>query len=416
MSDPIRLPGFVLFGAIVGAALGCGGTERPPTDAAPTPTPPAPVVPPVPAPPVAPPKPKADPEPVKPAVEPVTPVEPVYDLTGGKQFVHCDGDRVLVLFNSYGQIRISPTAASVYDLKGGKPVGMSVPKFGGVCFSTDGRRFLVAEGTTARVCDTETGQPVGVPLVHPSEVWGGAISPDGKRAALGCADGTVHVWHLATGKPAVAPKGSAPLGVKVLRFSPDGTKLAFGSYTAVRVCDVATGEPVFPPISHKEYVTAVQFSTDGARLLTLSMADFAQVWDAKTGKAGPSFVHDKPVTCAVFSPDGKRVATGSTDNTARVWDAATGAAVTPPLKRKVYVGGVAFDPTGERLATAGGGENAIWDIATAEPVVTLKNQYFRSYRTVSFSPDGRFVVMLDGFRDTGTVYDAKNGKELIPNG
>ena len=49
----------------------------------------------------------------------------------------------------------------------------------------------------------------------------------------------------------------------------------------------------------------------------------ARVWDVASGQPlTPPMPHELGVTAAAFSPDGRRVLTASWDNTARVWDVA----------------------------------------------------------------------------------------------
>jgi WD40 repeat protein len=55
-------------------------------------------------------------------------------------------------------------------------------------------------------------------------------------------------------------------------------------------------------------------------VVTASVDNTAQVWDATTGKpVTPPLQHDGSVYAAAFSPDGTRVVTASADKTARIW-------------------------------------------------------------------------------------------------
>ncbi|MCI0464730.1 MAG: hypothetical protein L0Z62_48015 [Gemmataceae bacterium] len=66
-----------------------------------------------------------------------------------------------------------------------------------------------------------------------------ALAPDGKRLAVGLADGKVEVWDTVEGKRLAVLDSSARLGVRSLAFSPDGTRLAATGLREVDVWDLA---------------------------------------------------------------------------------------------------------------------------------------------------------------------------------
>jgi WD40 repeat protein len=57
---------------------------------------------------------------------------------------------------------------------------------------------------TARVWDTETGQPESEPLRHDKSVRDAEFSPSGARIVTASDDGTARVWDLLNGSPADA--------------------------------------------------------------------------------------------------------------------------------------------------------------------------------------------------------------------
>ena len=63
------------------------------------------------------------------------------------------------------------------------------------------------------------------------------------------------------------------------------------------------------------------FSPDGTRIVTLSDAGAARIWDVRTG--APTISIDSH-TRVEFSPDGKQITTISPDKVRRVWDLGSG--------------------------------------------------------------------------------------------
>ena len=134
---------------------------------------------------------------------------------------------------------------------------------------------------------------------------------------------------------------------------------------------------------------SVAFSSDGARMLTVS-GNAARVWDAVTGEAiGQPMKHEGSVSSALFSPDGLRVVTASDDKTARVWDATTGAPIGKPLQHDDQVRSAAFSPDGARVVTVSPDAARLWDAATGAPMGRPFHGYVNS---AALSPDGTRVA------------------------
>jgi WD40 repeat protein len=134
----------------------------------------------------------------------------------------------------------------------------------------------------------------------------------------------------------------------------------------VRAWDLQTGALLRHELPHRATPTYVEFSPDGARLLTAGQDNAAWIWDAITLRkvAGP-MTHDAFIDMATFSPDGRRVATCGWDNAARVWDAETGLPLTGHLKLDGRITRVVFSPDGKFLAGAAmEGRACLWNLST----------------------------------------------------
>jgi WD40 repeat protein len=199
----------------------------------------------------------------------------------------------------------------------------------------------------------------------------------------------------------------APIAVRYLEFSPDGTRLvtcscdALLSKCSAQVWEVATGKPIGSPLSHGDGVLFAAFSPGGRRVVTASEDFTAIVWDASTGRQlTPPLLHKGQVQAAVFSPDGNWVATASSDMTARVWNARTGDPLTPPLPHLAVLAGVVFLPDGQRLATFDwSGNTWIWPLPAqkrpVEEATRLARLFAGGAETLSGRPNSTHSKSLE---------------------
>jgi WD40 repeat protein len=127
---------------------------------------------------------------------------------------------------------------------------------------------------------------------------------------------------------------------------------------------------------HGEGATWCEFSPDGGRIAAASKDATARVWDVATGNPiTPPLQHEKAVRWAVFSPDGRRLLTASEDATSRVWDAATGAPVLPLLQHKAPVEYASFSPGGEWVLTIQrDAVTRVWNAFTGEPIRSFESR------------------------------------------
>ncbi|MEJ2264210.1 MAG: hypothetical protein P8X95_12235, partial [Anaerolineales bacterium] len=154
-----------------------------------------------------------------------------------------------------------------------------------------------------------------------------AFSPDGAQLAtvtdlhgpgpeLGA---LLKIWDVKTWQETLSI--DLPDRGRGLDFSPDGARLVttgFGGY--VVVWDPVTGQRLFSLTSgESDEITDAAFSPDGSRLLTSSPVG-ARLWDLDARVELFTFAgHKRKVTAVAFNPDGTRIATGSLDGVIRIY-------------------------------------------------------------------------------------------------
>jgi WD40 repeat protein len=280
-----------------------------------------------------------------------------------------------------------------------------------VALSPDGRTLAVAQDAEAvRLWDVAAGKPRGV-IQTPSRFgYALAFSPDGKILATGTSG--VHLWDAATGNLLRTLAADTPRTVvRSLSFSPDGKQLVANHAAALVFWDSATGKELrwFPSRSGD-----VRFLPDGRTLLRKELgASTFQFLDARTGQPIRRFDgHDRPIEAVAFAPDGKSVATAQLSGRILVWDAGSGRAVwqSDRIVPGRGMGGLAFHPKSNALATCMGQNIVLWDLKTGavrrtpmgDPMVCT---------ALAFSVDGSRLAAA-GMSGTARLLDLASGKEV----
>ena len=121
---------------------------------------------------------------------------------------------------------------------------------------------------------------------------------------------------------------------------------------------------------------------------------------------------------AGFSPDYQKVFTVHLNGTIQLWDLKTGESIGEPIENDGAVLDVAFDKTGDLLATAvlypGQQEfsiTRIWDLSTRK---RLTERYRQEYGTeqVAFHPHKKQLMTASGFGNV-VIWDTETGKPVI---
>ena len=294
----------------------------------------------------------------------------------------------------------------IYEFKGDK-----LRVFMGLPGGERPTEFKTKEGEKLWLRTFERVRKVG--RRHAREVYGVALSADGKRLATASGDTTAILWDTIGGKDLRAFEGHTHWVFRVA-LSADGARLLTGSHDHTAVLwNAATGAKLQTFRGHTAEVSSVALAGDGKHVLTGSWDGTAILWEAATGGSLQTFKgHTGIVTSVAFSSDGKHVVTGSTDKTAVLWEAAGGKKLQTFSGHKGFVFSVVLSADGKRLATGSEDRTAIvWDVATGAQRHVLAGRHSGGVLSVALSGDGK--RLLTGSEDkTAILWDAESGKAL----
>jgi eukaryotic-like serine/threonine-protein kinase len=286
-----------------------------------------------------------------------------------------------------------------------------------VAFSPDGDTAIVGgPRDSIWIHDAKTRKLVGGPLKQSAWFRAADLSRDGKILLVGCRDGTVRLWDLATCRQIGRDKKHDGRGsIVAVSLSPDGKiALTAGGDTTARFWDTGTAQQIGPSLPHGGWVLATAFSPDGRSALTACGDNTVRLWDVATGRPiGAPLRHGNIPTTVAFAPDGRRILTGGQDNTARLWE------IAPAVPRRITLGedgtisSASFSADGRVLLVhREDGTNVLVDLATGrrrDGSVRLPNQVFASSGGPPISPDGT-KVLASTFGGAAQLWDLTTGQ------
>lgn len=331
----------------------------------------------------------------------------------------------------------------------------------GLSFSPDGRQLVSASADgTARIRTVGSDKPPLVLYGPGGILFGGCVSPDGTRVALGGDDGSVQLWDLTVDNQtqttawltknatslfmAQSPdgkqfaKGNNEGGVEIwsddgrliqtlsgltgnvygTAFSPDGSRVVAGGEGRIAaVWDIKSGKKLTEYHKHLAFIAAVAFDPKGRFVVTADNAGTIAVWNPQNGQTITLFVQPGAfgVDGLAFSPDGKRLASSGVGHSLAIWDTDTWKTTRAWTNFSQGLNGVVYSPDGRYLATGlTDGTVLVLDESQTDPVYTLRGHNGRAIG-YAFSPDGRELA-VGGYDSTIRIWDLRTGQPLMTFG
>ena len=116
---------------------------------------------------------------------------------------------------------------------------------------------------------------------HKKDVYAVAFSPDSRLLASACADKSIKLWNVASGREIRTLSGHRNW-VTTLAFSPDGRLLASGSWDkTVKIWEVETGREIETLAGHTRHIYTVAFDRDGQWLASGSEDGKIKLWKVR---------------------------------------------------------------------------------------------------------------------------------------
>jgi DNA-binding SARP family transcriptional activator/WD40 repeat protein len=282
-----------------------------------------------------------------------------WDLDGRRRFIR--------------QLAIAPPGLGDYSFVQPAPGGalIAYPNVSG-----DGARTVKPDASHVTFLDVGSGD-VGSRLdrgrgyrpVNGEGSW----HPDRIHYAL-ATGAEIRVWNAVTGRLTQQGRPSGPY-ISAVDYSTDGSRLVMAELSGrLTMLDPATMKAVGRPVELDESVCCVSAGPDNHTVIALTGAlDPAGFWwgsisgwalvDLESGVVLDRDSLGFDGTRVAFSPTGRRAAIGGKDGKILVLDTQTGEPVRPPVAGHVgYVQFLAYSPEGERFLTSGvDGKVGLWD-------------------------------------------------------
>src|SRR6185369_6689063 len=219
---------------------------------------------------------------------------------------------------------------------------------------------------------------------------------------------TCRVLDIASGK-ILFKSAEGEGGAWSVAVSPDGKRFALGGYESrIQIFDANPAQQVLEIARHEARINNLAFSPDGATIASASSDRTIRFSDAQTGAESQNLkAHLNEAWSIAFSRDGKYVATSGTDFNVFLFDAPEllkGSSFGPPLS---YGGGwSAISPDRSKVVVPLMNTLALWDVPSRHEVAEFFSK--EPLESGSFSPDGA-ILATGGLAGTITLWNSATG-------
>ncbi len=337
---------------------------------------------------------------------------------GGDQFLIVDGFTVVLMDTESGE--------ELARFEGSELATRAL------AFSESGR-YLATGGDkeSLRLIDRQRGKVLwGAAKLHGLPVEHLAFSPDDRYLLVAMERRLLQLRDTVGGREVKYILGPRPeeAWLPAIAWSPNNRQFAAATGDkALLLYDIPPGLELCRMRGHTRRVAGVALTPDGQLAVSSSHDGTIRVWNTTNGQEVRRLEgHQGKVNAMVLTPDGRQVVSGGTDKSVRLWDLETGEELQRFDGHREAVLSVAVSRDGRRVVSAGGvwalgeGRDArlmpsdctvrSWDMASGRAIASFEG-HTGPVKTVAVSRDGELV--LAGSEDrTARLWDLETGEEL----
>jgi WD40 repeat protein len=233
-------------------------------------------------------------------------------------------------------------------------------------------------------------------IEHPQGITECAFVEDDQLVITLCVDGSVRIWNIGAGtlfkelKRATAPAASMDIAEKSRRIF---VGYADGSIQGWSWVDGSESFRILP--RHRDAVRCVAVHENLELLATGSHDRTACIWDLRTGQLLQSLAHGTSVQTVEFSADGASLLSAGRGGQVRLWDCVGGVEQTGPLYHSTDTTAVKYAPDARFIASAStDGSMRIWADSFTAPQKKMRSES-PEVKSVVATPTGIAIAICE---------------------